>query len=34
MKLTNDHWRTIINAICTIVTTLLAGFTMTSCILQ
>ena len=33
-KLTSDQWRTIINAICTILTTLLTGFTMTSCILR
>ena len=32
-KLTTDQWRTIINAICTILTTLIAGLTMSSCIL-
>ena len=32
-KLNSDQWRTIINAICTILTTLIAGLTMSSCIL-
>ena len=30
-KIQPSHWRTIINAICTILTTLLAGLTMSSC---
>lgn len=30
-QLQPSHWRTIINAICTILTTLLAGLTMSSC---
>ncbi len=30
-KIQPTQWRTIINAICTILTTLLAGFTMSSC---
>ena len=33
MSLTHDNWRTIINAICTILTTVIAGITMTSCVL-
>lgn len=32
MKFTNDQWRVIINAICTILTTVIAGLTMTSCV--
>ena len=34
MSLTNENWRTIINAICTILTTIIAGITMTSCVLR
>ncbi|MDD6891354.1 MAG: smalltalk protein [Bacteroidales bacterium] len=30
-KISNDHWRVIINAICTIITTVIGALTMTSC---
>ena len=31
-KISNDHWRVIINAICTIITTVIGALTMTSCV--
>ena len=30
-KISNDHWRVINNAICTIITTVIGALTMTSC---
>ena len=30
-KISNEHWRVIINAICTIITTVIGALTMTSC---
>ena len=30
-KITNDHWRVIINTICTIITTVIGALTMVSC---
>ena len=32
-RLTNEQWRVIVNAICTILTTVIAGITMTSCVI-
>ena len=31
-KISNDQWRVIINAVCTLLTTIIGALTMTSCI--
>ncbi|MBO5427000.1 MAG: smalltalk protein [Prevotella sp.] len=31
MKISKENWRVIINAICTLITTIIGAFTVTSC---